>query len=886
MARGGWWTAAVCSLATAGGLVGCGQGTTVPPLDGGLSLIPVDVETVAPTRVRAGQVLDVTCLLVDAQGETFSAPEGVEPTLRFVPAASVSRGEDGGWMAVRAGDVEVACTFTALRLTDDTPAVVEIVPGDPARVVTTIQPDSITAGETATAGCEVYDAHGNFIDLPAPEVRAEPSDGANIFEGSTGTFERAGRFDVGCVVPGASVQPASLEVLPALPASLVIARVPDQPVYAIGQVIEIQRLVADRFGNPITDVMVSVVSAPFGPTLGQELGDGRFRYLRDGRYLLTATVLPPTHDDVPLRAEVEVLVDGNGPAIGCDAPLDGAILDQAPGSTLTFRGSVGDLTGVTEARVNGRVVAVASDGSFSAPLTTRYGINFVDLAAVDGVGRESSRTCAFLVANVWAPDSAAAADMISLRLRQPAFDDTVRTGPINSLADVLHTVLNSRGLRDALHTSLLASNPLKPSSCDQTVLGVCVLRSEVIYRDLQINGPNGTDLTLVDGGLRSRVRIQNLRVNVRVRGQVAGIPYDTTGWVTFSTADVAATFDTSLSAGRPRVTVRPGSVSVTMGTISTSFAGLDGAIINIVVSLFNGTVRNLIADLLRDWVVSNFDSVLDGVLGGLDIDSLGTAFLVPRLDAGSLRLSFNVNFSSLGTTSTRMLFGMGARFFAPPAHARRTLGAPVRSASRLLDVSGTQSTALGVHEALLTQALHALWRGGFFDATLDDSTLGGGLPSGVSATIATGLPPVAEIRADGRTELSLGAMTVDLTYPDLFAEPIRVTLGARASLATRLVGDDLSFSDPRIDELNFSTDLTSLDMRTRATIAGFLTRLLERVALSALEDALPALPIPSFELPASLATFGLPAGARLGIVSPTLANERPHYVLRGSFAVR
>jgi hypothetical protein len=854
-----------------------------------MPLVPVDVETVAPTSVRAGDILMVSCLLVDEMGESFAPPAGVEPTLRFVPSTSVERESDGNYRAIRAGSVEVACTFTSLRLTDETPAVVQILPGPAARVVTTIEPDSITAGETATAGCEIYDAYGNFVEAETPSVRSEPADGANTFDGLTGTFQRAGRFDVSCDVPGADVTPASLEVVPALPASLLIARAPDQPVYGIGQVIEIQRLVADRFGNPITDVMVPVVSAPFGPELGQELGDGRFRFLRDGRYVLTATVAPPTQDDIPLTASTEVIVDGNGPAIDCEDPLDGAILDLTPGGTLTFRGSVSDLTGILEARVNGTPVTLGRGGAFSTTLTTRYGINFVDISAVDGTGRESSRTCAFLVANTWAPDDRTASDMLSLRLRQAAFDDTVRTGGLNSLADVLHTVLNSSGLRDTLHTSLLAANPLKPSSCDQGgPFGTCLLSSEVIYRDLQINGPNSTSLSLVDGGLRATVRVENLRVNVRVRGRVAGIPYDTTGWVTFRSADVAATFDTSLSpAGRPRVTVRSGSVSVTMGSVSTSFDGLDGAIINIVVSLFNGTVRDLVADVLRNWVVNNFDSVLDGVLGGLDIDSLGTSFQVPRLDmSGNIRLSFNVGFSTLNTTSSRMLFGIGTRFYAPPVHARRTLGAPVRSGTRLLDVSGTSSTGLGVHESILNQALHALWRGGFFDATLGGASLGGGLPAGVSATIATGLPPVAEIRTDGRTLLSLGAMTVDLTYPELFAEPIRVTLGARVSLATRLVGEDLSFSDVRVEELYFSTDLASLDMGTRDTIEGFLARLLERVAGSALEGALPAIPIPSFELPASLATFGLPAGARLGITSPTFAAERPHFVLRGGFAVR
>ena len=115
-------------------------------------------------------------------------------------------------------------------------------------------------------------------------------------------------------------------------------------------------------------------------------------------------------------------------------------------------------------------------------------MNFVDIAAVDGTGREATRTCAFLVASQWAPEAGALAGSVSLRLRQAAVDDGSRAGAIDSLADVLDRVLQSSGLRSTLHSALLAANPLKPSSCDQSVLGICVLRSEVIYLDSQLIG--------------------------------------------------------------------------------------------------------------------------------------------------------------------------------------------------------------------------------------------------------------------------------------------------------------------------------------------------------------------------------------------------------------
>ena len=50
-----------------------------------------------------------------------------------------------------------------------------------------------------------------------------------------------------------------------------------------------------------------------------------------------------------------------------------------------------------------------------------------------------------------------------------------------------------------------------------------------------------------------------------------------------------------------------------------------------------------------------------------------------------------------------------------------------------------------------------------------------------------------------------------------------------------------------------------------------------------LNDSLPALPIPSFELPDSLMTYDIPPGTELGLQSPLLENEPQHFVLRGDF---
>jgi hypothetical protein len=359
--------------------------------------------------------------------------------------------------------------------------------------------------------------------------------------------------------------------------------------------------------------------------------------------------------------------------------------------------------------------------------------------------------------------------------------------------------------------------------------------------------------------------------------------------------EVELDFDTFLDAGRPRVNVDRGSVEVRSASVDLSpadpFTGeepgaLDSLFFDALGFFFDSTFRGLVEDQVRNYVREEFDAVLDDVIGGLDVRSLGASFEVARLDEGSIPLSFGVDFSSLGVTPERALFGIGTSLSAPPAIATPSRGAAIPPGSVLRDPGPGGAAGVSLHLGLFNQALHALWRGGLLEASLDRESLGGSLPEGVSAELSGKLPPVADMHADGRVEVGIGALEVLIAYPELFREPVRVSLGARASTTAELAGEDLAFDAVTVNELFFSTTAASLDSATRDVIEGFLRRLVEQVVGSALNEALPTLPIPTFPLPASLAELDLPVGAELGIMSPMLARERPHFVLRGGFGVR
>jgi hypothetical protein len=78
----------------------------------------------------------------------------------------------------------------------------------------------------------------------------------------------------------------------------------------------------------------------------------------------------------------------------------------------------------------------------------------------------------------------------------------------------------------------------------------------------------------------------------------------------------------------------------------------------------------------------------------------------------------------------------------------------------------------------------------------------------------------------------------------------------------------------------------SVPMSERDALVLGLRGLVQQYVERSLNDALPAIPIPGFTIPASLATYGLPAGATLGIRTPSLGNARQRFELRGGFGQR
>ena len=856
---------------------------TAQPDAGGLAFVPVGVETIAVSKVVAGRLLPVSCLPVDADGDLYGGTHDFVTEVHIDRPEALSEQASGLYLAQLAGETAVHCAIPALDLTDETPAQVTVTAGDPALVRTILEKESINAGTEVEVECVGEDRFGNAIPDLQADVRVAPQVDTTAIAEHTLHIERAQRYEVVCEHRRAKTVAAALQVEPGPVDELRLSAVPRLRAHYPGDVLNIVAEANDKYGNAIEAFAVEFAT---DTTDGVEReGESGFRFQEEGKHRITATVKNVAPDTQAIGASLEVLIDGQLPAIRCEYPQDGHTMQAPTPGMVDFRGAVSDENGIEAVAVNGEALDLAGD-EFHLDLETKYGVNLAMIDATDSAGRTSSRLCAFLVAPQWLAADRTAAHSVSLQLPARAFDDGSRTGTLNSLTDLLDTALRSKALRDTVHAQLIDNPVLKPSACDESILGGCILRSQILYENIQIMGEPAISVALVDDGLATDVTLRGLRLNLRARGHVAGIDYDSRGTVTIREIRARATFDTGLSAGKPKVSLRAGTVSASASGVDTDFAGTDGAVIDIVGDLFNGSVRGLIADAVRGVVTDQVADVLSDSLNGIDLASLETTLKVTKpLTDTVIPTKLGLNFSSLDTTSERMRFTLGTRVTTSAGQDLPTLGAPARKAPTATDAGSATATVLAIHEALASQIVSALWQAGLFELDVDGDQIDG-LLNGLKGHVSVGMPPVVEL-IDGRARISAGAVHVELTHPQLLdGDLIQLQVAAQVSAKLGLTGRELHLDDFQLDLVTFSTDRPDLGFSATQDFQRYLSELFERMLSPVLAEAFPKLLIPGLMLPEATARFSIPDMATLGLLKPDLSIVPPRAVLSGNFGLQ
>jgi hypothetical protein len=864
----------VCVLGLALGLAaGCGS-------QHGPGLV---VETrVANQTLAAGDRIEARCAVLDgATGKPALDKSGnpltpsVEFAITYEATDAFGKDSEGQVIAVRAGMAVVRCSAPTLDLVGDA-VDIKIVPGAPARVITQLASPVAVAGESVGATCLVFDGFDNAVTGAAQAIAMSPLAPGVVTTPSSVTATATGMYQVSCVVSGAAdVTEDFLVVVPGLPSSLIAVVSPERPLYAVNDQVTLVAEAHDQFGNRVDDIALAYGSAPGLPSPSE----AQFQFTQDGTFTLSATVTTPTQDGKPLSATHTVTVSTSGPSITClraDAatqPSDAYMLQAAP-STIVVPVKISSAFTVQSVTINGAAATRNAAGNYQAGVPIGFGMNFVDVVAKDQNGKENSTTCTVLAAQNFTAETASLAGGLGMRLDPGAIGDPEPTG-LNSINDILHTVLSSAQLRTLVNDGLLAANPVNAGDC-----GFFACTPNVNYNANTISwGQPGSSMALVPGGLQASITLPGVRLTVNACGTFC-CPGGTTVTVKATSITATVAFSLQLQAGVLRAALQ-GTPSVAVNGIDLDGSGFCGAIVDLLNSVFAPKVRSAVQNGLTSFIRTSVAPLLDQLVSSLDINTFGKAFTVPKLDGtGGIPLQFGLAFSSFDITTSRALLGIGTKFTAGAvAHNRPSLGIPGRDPGALLDPPGTSAAApvgLSLYEGVLNQVLHGLWRGGFFQATLQ---LAGGV-----ATIDAVLPPVAAITGS-QAQLMLGGIQATIRIPGFIDTPIPIVFGGRATASVTLSGDALHFGNLTLSQLKVSFQ-ASLTQTQRTAMEGLLTQVLQSVLVDAINGGLPAFPIPTFALPASATGFGLPAGAQLGIFQPQLSTSGTHYVLTGAFGVR
>ncbi len=835
--------------------------------------------TLAVASSTAGEGNRVTCEALDGDGELV---EGVTPRFEVRPAQGWRNareadgvGLEGAVIGQRAGEYAVTCVIDALGLRDATPARWDVFAGPVARVAAVVEPSAVPVDEQRRVLCVGFDAEGNRVDVTDATVRVSPQRPDTRVDGDRLVFERAGRYVVTCEVPGAAeAGTAEVQVLPAEPDAITVDVSPARGIYTLGEVASLAVAVTDRFGNLLPETPLVVTADPPLPLFG----DARFRLAAPGVYTLTACVegRPP---EAPLCASRAVVVDDGAPTVRCISPSSEP---QALGR-VRLVGQVADILGVERLTVGGADVGIDAEGRFEALVPSAWGLNVVDVVATDAAGHSASAFCAFFASNDWVPEGAPLPDALQLALAQGAVDDGPPAQPVRSLADLLRAVIDAPALLETLDGALRARNPVLPRACRQSVFGVCVLSLGAEYRGLRVRGPNSVTMTLVDDGLRLQARISNLEIDIRLLGTLTN-----SGTLYADNLDIDLTFGLGLEGGRPALSVRAID-AVRVGSIRSDFSGfLTGGLLDLVFGAFEGTVRTTLADALRDYLRTEVDALLTGVLAGLDVSAFNTAVTLPSFSGGApVDLNIGFGLSRLTSNPQRLLLGIASSVSGPVALAAPFPGVPLPPGPVAIEVPLPRAGGVSVSVGLVNQLLVAAWRGGAFDVS-DPEALAGALGAGAALTLSLPNPPAA-IGENGPAALRLdfGPALVALRVPGVFDDPIHLELAATARAAVSLgEGATLTFGGAEgitVERLALKSPDLPLSAQARATLERLMTRVVQGLLDTALNGALPTLPVPDFALPPSLEQYGVPPGTRLGLRGLNLSGTPSHWLVDGEF---
>ncbi len=591
-----------------------------------------------------------------------------------------------------------------------------------------------------------------------------------------------------------------------------------------------------------------------------------------------------THEPL-LNNECRPRIDVDFPARA--ATITGAAGDPRVAVTGTVSSGLGEITSL---QLNGEVVTVADDGSFTHEVGVDVGGNVLVFDTTDSAGNARHRVQSFLWSTGYrapmTPPDAPVPEGLAFWLAQESIDDGDHSLPVDDLATALELALGT------FDTDQFASAETPVVSS---------IGYDVYLSSLQL-GAATVALQAADGGIALTASLQDITGSLTFDCTNVGCLLaggDGTGGLSITAVSVEGTLLLSVDTNHQLTatlvdvdaTVNPDDVDIWSNNVWT----------NVLLSVIELFIHDSLVASLETALEQQVEQQLGPALAnGLAALTLATTFEFPNL--GNARKSIPVD---LVADFAAAEFHDGV---APPAQSPARGGAVILRAGGYPTLTVTRYDNLGVPDRAgcgsgpqilalpreapleialsddtLNQLLYAGWRGGLLEFPLGGIN-GGGLIENLQVDVSGMLAPtVSDCGASGTLLATIGDIAIDASFT-INGNPVEF-----AAFTTLVVRVDIQTSDNGImldlaEVERVETELTANDDGI-AMEAGYV-ELLEAQLVNGLLGQLGttgfgAISLPQIDLSGML---GLPAGtAVLTIHTDSVTRSNGTSVIVGRF---
>jgi len=744
--------------------------------------------TASEAAVQAGALVTFRATLTAPTGDDIS--DSVQFSTEMSPSLGVLDDGAGQYRFTNADTYTFFASVDLLGATLVGAASVVVSAGPAASVDLELSVPVVNAGAPVGLTSELFDLWGNRLEASDGDVVYSVSPSATL-SGELLVATVSGSYTVtSTLADGTASDSEFLSVLPGEPASLDISL----SSYDVekGQGIVVDTQVLDNFGNDV-DYPVELST---DPSFGTDTWADFVRFHEEGVFTVLADVT-----EYGLHAEDgPVLVDSSGPSIRVTYPPRGAELESSAGSVVTVTGTVIDsLTGVTSVTVNGVSVTLQAGGAFSHDIDADYGLNTLEVVALDGDGNTSDLFQTFLWGDYTAQGQPHE-DAVLARLNE---------GAIDAIESLLVGMISSGSI-----VSAIAGQSLGNINGTPVVLSSVNIGNPNLELDTFSGNPDGY-LEVYAGFAPVSMSASATRVTVPGFGW-AGLYADATFSVSMSTfeslsnvqlwVDSTNTIRADIISGSTLVNIDGTNISNDYfdtyvdwgcGSCNPDFSGwpwewdLDlvdcacvagedaanaalGFLSDVLSFLINALLDlvSLLVDLLEPLLEGVVAGLLESELGPIIEDALADLEIVTDIPLMGVVISLDALPQDIDIDDDGMLIALESVVTSPlgPA-APATLGALYNIQSMWPTYSYTEDLHLSLEDGLVNQLLHSAWQGGVLNMTMDAAELGldvsqldSILPlTQLELSMQPLLPPVVGPDSAGDMELAIGDLLINVT---------------------------------------------------------------------------------------------------------------------------